>query len=39
MYTEGGEPFMDMEGFGRAQAEMDLTVVGPPPQRLVGLDI
>ena len=30
---------MDMEGFGRAQAEMDLTVVGPPPQRRVALEI
>ena len=39
MYTEGGEPYMDMEGFGRAQAEMDLTVVGPPPQRRAALDI
>ncbi len=38
-YTEGGEPYMDMEGFGRAQAEMDLTVVGPPPQRRNALDI
>ena len=39
MYTEGGTPYMDMEGFGRAQAEMDLTVVGPPPQRRAALDI
>jgi quercetin 2,3-dioxygenase len=30
---------MDVEGFGRAQAEMDLTVVGPPPQRRAALDI
>lgn len=39
MFTEGGKPFMDMEEFGRAQAEMDLTVVVPPPERRAALDI
>lgn len=28
---EGGEFFFPAEGFGRAQAELDLVVVGPPP--------
>ncbi len=29
---EGTEPWFPAEGCGKAQAELDLTVVGPPPQ-------
>lgn len=39
IYPEGGEPYFDREGFGRAQADLDLVVVGPPPQRRAALDL
>ncbi|AMB57604.1 quercetin 2,3-dioxygenase [Microterricola viridarii] len=39
IYTEGGVPGFIGPGFGRAQAELDLVVVGPPPERVAGLDI
>ncbi|MEF2979002.1 quercetin 2,3-dioxygenase [Subtercola sp. YIM 133946] len=39
VYPEGGEFFFPAEGFGRAQAELDLVVVGPPPARATALDI
>lgn len=29
--AEGGEPYFPAEGFQRAQSELDLVVVGPPP--------
>ena len=38
-YTEGGEPYFNGQGFGRAQAELDLVVVGAPPQRAKALDL
>lgn len=39
IYTEGAVPGFNGPGFGRAQAELDLVVVGPPPERVAGLDI
>ena len=32
VHIEGGEPYFPAEGFAKAQAELDLVVVGPPPQ-------
>lgn len=31
VHVEGGEPHFPAEGFQKAQAELDLVVVGPPP--------
>lgn len=31
VHEEGGQPHFPAEGFARAQAELDLVVVGPPP--------
>ncbi|MCU1479764.1 MAG: cupin protein [Subtercola sp.] len=39
VYPEGGEFSFPGEGFGRAQAELDLVVVGPPPTRTAALDL
>ena len=39
IYTEGAVPGFNGPGFGRAQAELDLVVVGPPPERVAGLDL
>lgn len=33
IHTEGGDMTFPGEGFGRARAELDLEVVGPPPAR------
>lgn len=33
IHTEGGETRFPAEGFARARAELDLEVVGPPPER------
>lgn len=32
VHVEGGEPYFPGEGFARAREELDLVVVGPPPQ-------
>ncbi|MCX7520767.1 quercetin 2,3-dioxygenase [Microbacterium sp. STN6] len=39
VYYEGGEPYFPGEAFGRVQAELDVVVVGPPPERTKALDI
>ncbi|RFA23650.1 quercetin 2,3-dioxygenase [Subtercola boreus] len=39
VYPEGGEFFFPGEGFARAQAELDLVVVGAPPTRSAALDV
>jgi quercetin 2,3-dioxygenase len=39
VYTEGGEPYFNQSGFERVQAELDIVVVGPPPQRAKALDV
>jgi quercetin 2,3-dioxygenase len=39
IYTEGAAAGFNGAGFGRAQAELDLVVVGPPPERVAGLDL
>ncbi|WP_410875976.1 quercetin 2,3-dioxygenase [Nocardia sp. A7] len=36
IHTEGGDMSFPVEGFARARAELDLEVVGPPPQRGAG---
>ncbi|MGY0498297.1 quercetin 2,3-dioxygenase [Nocardia sp. FBN12] len=36
VHIEGGDETFPVEGFARARAELDLEVVGPPPQRGAG---
>jgi quercetin 2,3-dioxygenase len=38
VYTEGGTPYFNQAGFERVQSELDIVVVGPPPQRAKALD-
>ena len=39
VYAEGGEPYFNHPGFERVQTELDLVVVGPPPERVTALDL
>lgn len=39
IYTEGAVPGFNGPGFGRAQVELDLVVVGPPPERSASLEL
>lgn len=32
IYEEGGQPYFPAEGFEKARSELDLVVVGPPPE-------
>jgi quercetin 2,3-dioxygenase len=39
VYTEGGQPYFNEVGFQRVRDDLDLVVVGPPPERAKALDL